>query len=318
VPARPGEYDGIPRDDDADGDGIADESDVCPHVFDPPRPLDDGAQADADADGLGDACDPCPLDPTPGSDCSRFGDRDGDGAPDGSDLCPDASDPLQIDADGDGRGDACDWCDAPNPGVFPCIVPIARVRDPGAPSRPPRHALLEIRDAVVSALRPDSGSSRGFYLVDAGTPYAGLFAYTGKLSPGVAVGDRLTLRGRYDVYYELDELVAPLLLEQAPGEPPVPLAVAVADIGDGGPLAVAYDSMLISVSETSVTDTNPDAPSDYDETGLDGALRLDDLLSPELDNLFAPGTRFSNVTGILGRSFEHQKLYPRDAADLAE
>jgi imidazolonepropionase-like amidohydrolase len=318
VPARPGEYDGVLRDGDADGDGIADESDACPHVFDPLRPLDDGAQADADADGLGDACDPCPLEPTLGGNCSRSGDRDGDGLPDGIDLCPDVSDPTQSDADGDGRGDACDWCDAPNPGVFPCIVPIAAVRDRGAPNHPQRHALLEIRDAVVSALRPDSGSSRGFYLVDAGTPYSGLFAYTGKASPGVAVGERLTLRGRYDVYYELDELVAPLILERAPGAPPAPIAVTATDIGDGGPLALACDSMLVSISDASVIDTNPDAPSDYDETGLDGALRLDDLLYPELDNLFLPGARFRTVTGILGRSFEHQKLYPRDAADLAE
>jgi hypothetical protein len=90
------------------------------------------------------------------------------------------------------------------------------------------------------------------------------------------------------------------------------------EVGDGGSLGAAYDSMLVRVLAASVSETNPDAPSDYDETGLENALRLDDLLYPELDNLFTPGTRFSSVTGILGRSFDHQKLYPRDAADLAE
>jgi hypothetical protein len=63
--------------------------------------------------------------------------------------------------------------------------------------------------------------------------------------------------------------------------------------------------------------TNPDAPNDYDETGLAGALRLDDLLYPELDNTFALGTRFAFAQGITGRSFSHQKLWPRQASDLA-
>jgi large repetitive protein len=45
---------------DRDGDGVADASDDCPAVFDPPRPSDGLVQADADSDGIGDSCDPCP------------------------------------------------------------------------------------------------------------------------------------------------------------------------------------------------------------------------------------------------------------------
>jgi hypothetical protein len=45
-------------------------------------------------------------------------------------------------------------------------------------------------------------------------------------------------------------------------------------------------------------------------------LRLDDLVFAELDNGYAPGTRFSEVRGILGFSFGHQKLYPRSEQDL--
>ena len=55
-------YSGDPAPGDLDGDGVPDASDVCPLVFDPPRPVDGMVQLDSDADGIGDACDPCPLD----------------------------------------------------------------------------------------------------------------------------------------------------------------------------------------------------------------------------------------------------------------
>jgi hypothetical protein len=95
-----------------------------------------------------------------------------------------------------------------------------------------------------------------------------------------------------------------------------PLVLLASEIGDAGVLARAYDSMLVRVEAVTVTDTNPDAPSDDDETELEGALRIDDLLCPELDNRHPVGTPWSSVTGILGRSFDHQKLWPRTTSDL--
>jgi hypothetical protein len=54
-------YTGVPSPGDRDGDGVPDATDNCPTVFNPIRPLDNGAQADFDHDGLGDPCDPDPL-----------------------------------------------------------------------------------------------------------------------------------------------------------------------------------------------------------------------------------------------------------------
>jgi hypothetical protein len=54
-------YDGNITEADQDGDGISNDADDCPSLFNPARPFENGAQGDADADGLGDACDPCPL-----------------------------------------------------------------------------------------------------------------------------------------------------------------------------------------------------------------------------------------------------------------
>lgn len=53
-------HDGIPKATDFDGDGVANGSDLCPVIFDPPTIAPD-AQADADGDLAGDACDFCPT-----------------------------------------------------------------------------------------------------------------------------------------------------------------------------------------------------------------------------------------------------------------
>jgi len=75
---------------DADGDGVANEGDNCGATFNP-------EQFDWDGDGLGDACSP-PVD------------WDGDGVGNGGDNCALVPNPDQEDLDGDGIGFPCDVC----------------------------------------------------------------------------------------------------------------------------------------------------------------------------------------------------------------
>lgn len=315
TPARPGEYDGVRSERDADGDGIPDTEDACPRVFDPLRPTDGGQQPDGDADGLGDACDPCPFDEDRDCVAPPPFDADRDGIADGRDLCPRVAERETRDAEGDGIGDACDFCAAPDPGVTPCPLPVAALCDPSHAAHPPRHARVEV-SGVVIALRPDSGGARGFYVQSGAEPFSGLFVYTAGTSPGITAGELVTLRGRYDVYYGAAQLVAPEIVARSPAPAIEPVVLPASAVGDLGALARPYDSMLVRVESVAVTVTNPDAPADYDETELEGALRIDDLLYPELDNTYSPGTPFARVTGVLGRSFDHQKLFPRSSADL--
>ncbi len=85
---------------DRDGDGIPDDRDNCPAVFNPPA-SGSTAQADRDSDGVGDACDNCPALSNRNQydlDGNRVGDAcepnnpnadtDGDGIPNGRDNCP--------------------------------------------------------------------------------------------------------------------------------------------------------------------------------------------------------------------------------------
>ncbi|PIN73647.1 hypothetical protein COV20_05485 [Candidatus Woesearchaeota archaeon CG10_big_fil_rev_8_21_14_0_10_45_16] len=71
---------------DADADGIPNDRDNCPLVFNP-------GQEDMDGNGIGDVCD---------------GDTDGDNVPNDVDNCSIVFNPDQADADGNGIGDACD------------------------------------------------------------------------------------------------------------------------------------------------------------------------------------------------------------------
>jgi hypothetical protein len=85
---------------DTDGDGVANDSDNCPAIYNP-------GQEDGDSDGVGDLCDNC----TTVANADQQ-DSDTDGFGDACDNCPDIANALQIDGDGDGIGDSCDNCPA--------------------------------------------------------------------------------------------------------------------------------------------------------------------------------------------------------------
>ena len=116
--------------DSSDGDGIINDLDLCPTIFSPARPLENGEQADADNDMVGDVCDPCPLDAFT-TDCRgpNPDDRDNDGVNNGMDNCPDVANMDQSDRDGDMKGDVCDPCpDQANPGDQACLVSVYEIK----------------------------------------------------------------------------------------------------------------------------------------------------------------------------------------------
>ncbi|MGB1275877.1 MAG: amidohydrolase family protein, partial [Nannocystaceae bacterium] len=183
-PSRPGEYSGDPEDMvDSDGDGITDDADNCPAVFNPVRDFE-SEQGDDDNDGIGDACDPCPL-PEDGDNCehAHANDLDGDGLPNGSDNCPHDPNDDQADSDDDGHGNICDACpDHPNPGPFGCPTTIQALRDPDNENHPEVGTPVTIAGAYVTGVRPNDGANRGFHIQeDSLEPFSGLFVFTGSL-----------------------------------------------------------------------------------------------------------------------------------------
>lgn len=326
VPMRPKEYDGSITATDNDGDGIDNGSDNCPDVFNPVRPMDNGAQPDTDKDGEGDACDPCPDDKTDSCTKPDADDIDGDGVPNGVDNCPDDANPGQADTDKDGKGDACDSCSSANPGFATCPLSVTTVRDPNAPQHPSTGSAVTIQGVYVTGVVPQNAggnsTSLGFYVEDGSQqPYSGIFIFTKADVPTVKAGNKVDITGVYDPYQSLDEISSPTYTVTDSGTtlPFSPLVVTnPADLATGGSLADSYQSMLVEVDGVKVTVLNADAPNDYDEFEVTGSLRVDDQLYPPLDNTYPVDTTFTKLIGVSTFSFGNNKIEPRAAADLQQ
>jgi cysteine-rich repeat protein len=312
-------YDGVATADDADGDGIADANDNCPTVFNPIRPVDDGAQADFDGDGAGDACDVCPIDAnTPVCSTIDPNDLDNDGAPNLSDNCPDVANANQADADGDGKGDACDACPmAANPGAAACPATIYDVKDGTIPAG----SQVAISGALVTA-RKATGYFMQVKETDAGyqgPEFSGVFVY----APGntVAVGDRVTLTtATVGDFFGQTQLTQPVAMVTSSGEAgPAPIPVDSAEVATGGLSAGPLEGVLVEVADATVTNLDPTpgagqmAPNN--EFEVDGTLRVNDFFYT-VAPYPAVGDTLASVRGVLRFANANSKLEPRDAGDV--
>lgn len=339
VPSRPAVvngstiYTGAITADDVDGDGIPNEKDNCPKLFNPIRPMDIGRQADGDQDGIGDACDICPADKTQKCERATGADFDADGIPNGTDNCPEVANPSQADRDNDGVGDACDACSAENPGASPCPLTISMLRDPSSPSHPMSGTVVKVQGYISSRKTGD-----GFYIQEAptGGPYQGIavkadgLTLSAALGPGV--GKKITVIGVYDEIFSVSQITAAsIAVDPALAVTMVPMVLTSAQINAGsGAAAEPYEGLLVQVNgPLTVTNDNPDT-GPYFEFVLTGNVRIDDLILPRMGTDatctpppcayppagFVEGTVFPKVIGIAGFSFGNRKIYPRKADDL--
>ncbi|MGA9524699.1 MAG: DUF4215 domain-containing protein, partial [Myxococcaceae bacterium] len=305
---------------DQDGDGVPDATDSCPTVFNPVRPLDNGAQADADQDGVGDVCDVCPLDAN-STTCKPVdvNDTDGDGEANDQDNCPADANPGQEDMDSDGIGDACDACAAPNPGNSACPSTIYAIKNGTAPEG----QKVSLGNVLVTAASANGifvqvhPSDNGY----TGPERSGLFVFARDLP--VAVGDRVNIgEGVITKFFGQIQLgtVSGVTVASSANALPAPIVVAPTEINSTGARKDALEGVLVRVENVTVTDVNPAlGPGDKEpdnEFVVTGDLRINDYLY-----LVAPfpavGEVFSSITGILEWRNDNMKIEPRNAQDLA-
>lgn len=298
-------YDGLPREGDADGDGVPDATDNCPLVFNPPRPVDGFIQGDADGDGVGDACDPCPLDAnTTRCTTPDPADRDGDGVPNDVDNCPGVPNSDQTDADGDGKGDACDRCPNVRPENSIYAVKCGE--------------LLVGSDVQITNALVTARAANGFYasVVDGdpgyrGIDFSGTFVFL-NAAPTVNPGDRVSFRGRVATAFgQLQISSVTGLTVTATGQPlPGPVVVAnPAEVAPGGARADALEGTLLQVGPVTVEAVNPPRFT------VTGPLVVGNQLF-QLSPLPAVSDLLVSVTGILRRFEGSLEIEPRSAADV--
>lgn len=175
---------------------------------------------------------------------------------------------------------------------------------------------VELPEAVVTAVFNDA-----FAVQDPeGGPWSAVWVYnrTHADMAGLQPGTRVRLVGQLMEFFTLTELV----IEQddgieivGQGAPPAPIVVSdPARIADGGDLVEPLESVLLEVPWVRVLMTAPDCPRDFGMFVVDGNLRIGG--EAELDYEPARADVLESAVGVLHYSFDHQKLLPRNDADL--
>jgi hypothetical protein len=301
VPARPGEFTGVPSASDPDGDGLEGADDNCASVFNPVRPIDGGAQADADGDGVGDPCDESPV----------GDDIDADGVSNAADNCPFRGNADQTDGDLDLKGDTCDFCPTtPNPdsvcGVGPPLEGTIMDIQMGTV---PAGTTVTIKDAIVIGVW-----ANGAWVQDASaTSYAGIHVFTGPMST-VAVGDKVDATGKVLEYFgdtELDD--ASITVTGTGTVSPIEITVTQA-------LDEAYEGMLVRVMDVSSVENPYDCTADNSACSDDnlwranGSLIVYDRLYGGAD--WASHMNATPVAGVMMTRFDKRRIMPRADGDF--
>ena len=305
--SRPGEFSGIPGENDLDGDGINNDADNCPSVFNPRLPYKGNTQGDADDDGVGDACDDSPL-PL---------DLDGDEIANEDDNCPLEANPNQTDSDMDRRGDACDFCpEAPNPeGV--CLPAAGQ---PATIAAIQRGEISEgtrvfIAETVITAVW-----DRGIWVQSGSGEYSGVAVFLGNGDTPYEIGDVISIDADVQEYFDDTQLSEAIVTRLGMSVEPVVTEVSVADA-----LEESYEGVLVRLTDADAGDLNYSCAADNENCSDEALWTVSQSDSNDeiivFDRSYGSGDWADNigtvpVTGVMTYRFDRRRIMPRTSSDF--
>ncbi len=290
VPSRSGVFTGEPSATDKDGDGIEDSKDLCPTVFSAIRPMDGGQQIDSDGDGKGDSCDVCPLTAN-STDCSKV------------------TVPVDVPDTTSGGDTSGGGADAGSSDVQPTAATIPELKKMAAGT------VVELKGLCVTAIRTVTSGSTVWVQQPGLTSDGGYVVYS-KTAVSNKVGDQIDVIGAVGDFKGLPELLTPAITTKGTcSEVILPVAVSPSDIATDGAKVKTLMSMLVEVSDVTVTAAAATAKDDFYVTG---DLRISPFVYAFDGTKYPVGTQWKSIRGVLDWYTDHSKINPLSAADLVE
>ena len=218
------------------------------------------------------------------------------------------------------------------------ITPIADIQfvsDPATNDSSTFAGSTVTVSGMVTAEFWGSSGNKYFNVQDADTGWSGITIYNtngwdgydftleaGGTVNSVAEGDSVTITGEvYESFGKtrIRNTTSIIIHQTTTASLPAPILVTTASIATSGADGEKYESVLVVIRDVTISDENPDAPSDFGEWEVNdgsGPLRADD----KWDYYFWPdsGAALDSIVGTLDWSFGDFKLQPRLARDVVE
>ncbi|HUU03303.1 MAG TPA: lamin tail domain-containing protein [Myxococcota bacterium] len=246
-----------------------------------------------------------------------------------------------------GCGDLIDGTDKPVCEVQECpaagtAVTIAQLQNPGDANHVPAGCQIKVEGAVVSTPIFVTGTDRtqeNFYIEDpAGGQWSGVFIKAPAAgSNGVGMGDKVTVEGTVEEYYEKTRIVATSITATGSETVPDPVSVTPVQVNDDGTLNESLEGVLVKMDSVTVTQAVFPGNDSKDHGEFLVALPAEatkqmivgwdfeyayscppdhtevcDAATDERD----AGDKFTSITGVIDYSFDHFRLQPRMDSDL--
>ncbi|MCF8364234.1 MAG: T9SS type A sorting domain-containing protein [Bacteroidales bacterium] len=161
------------------------------------------------------------------------------------------------------------------------------------------------------------------WVQDAAGAYNGVMIFSYSFQEEVAVGDEVIFTAKRDVYFDLNELASPILIQivSTGNTPYEPTSIMGADINNtlpaGSESAEKWEGQLVVIHNALVTEYNADEfyylCSDDDGTTQ---FRIGDNVDYQLANTVLTVGEVYRIVGVVDFSFGIYRLNPRGADDI--